>query len=277
MEENNHSINYDDIFNHEMTVKMSIYESLEDSDPKNYYVPPKNQPLDNVNNCKKIDFTLHTKHFASPLTITFMWNGDKLYFNYFRNQQSTKTYAFNSWRPFNLESECNRRTSAIRVLHRLAVNGKLNDNEKKLLMLAMIYQISAYVQGNNYTIWHTEDCKTISEIPLDFIDKVQETNTYNDIRDEVKQDKLCTKKDFTEKMNSFFKKQQQQDTLKSDILPKNIAKNINFFDALQDEIFDPLDDDLYDALVDAKNRCLNDCVTCLNNCWASIKSRFGGE
>ena len=259
MEEHNHSINYDDVFNNEMTVEMSIYESLEDSDPKNYYVPLENQPLDNVNNCKKIDFTLHTKHFASPLTITFMWDGDKLYFNYFRNQQSTKTYAFNSWRPFNLESEDNRRTSAIRVLYRLLCGQEIKDNEKKLLMLAMIYQISAYVRGNAYAMWHTEDCKTISEIPLDFIDKVQETNTYNDIRDEVKKDKLFTKKDFTEKMNAFFKtkheKNKQQNHQNGNDVSNNdnVIENINKSGNSQD------------------NGCFNRCTTGLSACCGYIK------
>ena len=58
---------------------MSIYQSLDENELHQRYEDTISN-IQDLRTCKKIDFTLNTKDFELPFTITFMWNGDELYY-----------------------------------------------------------------------------------------------------------------------------------------------------------------------------------------------------
>ena len=216
-------------------VTMSISQSLDDEDPKKVEAQLENKiaicDLDNVGNCKKIDFSLD-ENFQPPLTVTFMWDGDGLYFNYFKHNSGLKTYAFNSWKRFTLGEKKCMNTSYVRVLYKLAVKGELDNDEKKLLMFSIIndiyaslYQDECYDEDNP-TICNESDCDSLGT----FITGILESALYNNIHDNVKTDLPCTKEKFVEEMNNFFTKNQEEENKQqnSQNLNNNSTNNLNY-------------------------------------------------
>ena len=136
-----------------------------------------------------------------------------------------------------------RNTLTARVLYRLVCNSCINDDEKKLLMFAMISQICMHILDDDDSIVHKEDNTTLSESLLGLTLDVIKTQEFKGIRMNVKEDKLCTKEDFTNKMNEFFTTQQAREGQQ-----QNNDKYI------------------------ADNSFCYVCITNLTDCWNSIKS-----
>ena len=243
-------------------VTMSISQSLDDEDLN---VAKKTTNIGSPVQCKKIVFSLG-ENFQPPLAVAFMWDGAELYYNYFKDQRNAKKiYAFNSWKRLPLEEEGFMKTSYVRVLHRLAGNEKeLNNNEKKLLMFSIINNIYACLYEDLY---YAEDNQTTDGNSLyTFIDSISRSELYYDIHDNVKEDQPCTKAKFVEEMNNFFTKKQEKENKQQNNQDDNDVSN-------------------NDNVIEKNNKsgngqgngCLNTCTTCLENCWNSIKSCFGGE
>ena len=284
-------------------VTMSISQSLDDEDPKKVEAQLENKiaicDLDNVGNCKKIDFSLD-ENFQPPLTVTFMWDGDGLYFNYFKHNSGLKTYALNSWKRFTLEDETFMDTSYVRVLYKLAVKGELDNDEKKLLMFSIInniykylYDVPCFNEDNP-----TTDCDSLKT----FIDGMSQSALYKKIHDEVKKGDLCTKEEFVKAMNNFFTKKQEKENEQQNNQILNTGNSTNNFNngydndeknkINQEEENKPQNNKNlnnnntnnfnhgYDN--NKKNEINNNgycdkCITGLGNCWNSVKSCFGGE
>lgn len=254
-----------DVWNN-FNVTMSISQSLDKEDPKIVTMQVESAPT-NIGSplqCKKIVFSLG-KNFQPPLAVTFMWDGAELYFNYFKDQHNAKkTYAFNSWKRIPLEEKGFMDTSYVRVLHRLAGNGELNDNEKKLLMLSIINNIHSWLYDDlcyvedNPTIFNKSDYDSLDK----FTDGILKSASYNNIHDDVKQGNPCTREDFVKAMNNFFTKKHEEENKQQN--NQNVS---NFYN---NNAFVNVSDDA------EKNGCYDECIS-LKNCWSSIKSCFGGE
>ena len=258
-------ITSNDVWNN-FNVTMSISQSLDKEDPKIVTMQVGSMPT-NIGSplqCKKIVFSLG-KNFQPPLAVTFMWDGAELYFNYFKDQYNTKkTYALNSWKRILLEEKEFMDTSYVRVLHKLARNGKLNDDEKKSLMYAIIYQIFVGLykyrsfNENNPTIYNEPDFKFLCT----FINGISQSALYQDIHDRVKQGNAPTKEEFVKAMNNFFTKKQEEENKLQNSQNSNDVSNNNKFVNVSDD--------------GEKNGCCDECIS-LKDCCVSIKSCFGGE
>ena len=248
-------------------VTMSISQSLDDEDLN---VAKKTTNIGSPVQCKKIVFSLG-ENFKPPLAVAFMWDGAELYFNYFKDQRNAKKiYASDSWKRLPLEDKTFMDTSYVRVLYKLAVKGELDNDEKKLLMYAIIYQICASLYNDrsfnesNPTISNQSDLESLRI----FIKGISESALYNDIHDIVKQGDAPKQEEFVEAMNNFFTKKQEEANEQQNNQNLNTDNNTNNFNHGYDN--------------NKKNEINNNgycdkCITGLGNCWNSVKSCFGGE
>lgn len=224
--------------------------------------------IKNTSVCRKIDVTLSEECLKPRLTITFMWYGDNLYYNYYIYDQGVKKYALGSWQQEDLTDTETLNVSFIRLLYKLACDAQLNQDEQNLLMAAKICNILNAIRELGLQEQHAilNDNKAV----FAFLDKLFKTQAYKDIHDRVKQGNAPTTEAFVEAMNSFFTNKQKEENKRQNNQNLNINNSTNNFNyGYDNNEKNKINNNKHDG-----NGYCDKCITGLENCWNSVKSCF---